>query len=258
MIDEAHNATDRIYRDIFRLGKDSALVGLTATPGASTEIATKNLNAAFHGNIIVPSSLRSDAVKKLQDGRFLARVEVEELYTGYRFECDLETRDEIEYTKRALNAAGNSAQRNRAILTRLKEIDDSKSVLCFTSNVASARVLAAALTKAGRCAAAVDADTDRLQRSRIIRDFKGKAFPFLFNFGVLTTGFDAPKVDVLVMARPTLSPVLLEQMLGRGLRGPKNGGTESCLVIWVLDNMGQRADVPLGYERFLNGWRTSR
>jgi superfamily II DNA or RNA helicase len=56
------------------------------------------------------------------------------------------------------------------------------------------------------------------------------------NVGVLTTGFDAPKVERLILARPTMSRVLFEQMVGRGLRGPKFGGYEKCTVIDIVDS----------------------
>ena len=57
------------------------------------------------------------------------------------------------------------------------------------------------------------------------------------NFGVLTTGFDAPAIDTVIVARPTASSVLYEQMIGRGMRGPEFGGTERCLIIDVEDNL---------------------
>lgn len=62
----------------------------------------------------------------------------------------------------------------------------------------------------------------------------------LCNYGVLTTGFDAPSVRCVVVARPTVSHVLYEQMIGRGLRGPAFGGTDQCLIIDVDDNIQWR------------------
>lgn len=255
VIDEAHNATDSVYDDVLRLGRRAVVVGLTATPATSNDIRTINLVGRFHRDIIVPPSLRVDAIRKLQDRGYLAEVDIEELHTAYRFDGVVSTRGGVEFTAEALRAAGNSAARNLRIIERLEAIRGSESVLCFASSVASARVLAAVLAKSGRSAASIDAETDRAQRAELITSFKRGQLQFLFNFGVLTTGFDAPKVDVVVMARPTLSPVLLEQMLGRGLRGPKNGGTERCRVIWVLDSMAEHGVQPLGYERFLSSWR---
>jgi superfamily II DNA or RNA helicase len=70
---------------------------------------------------------------------------------------------------------------------------------------------------------------------------------------VLTTGFDAPKIDTLVMCRPTLSAILYEQMVGRGLRGPMMGGTETCEIVDFTDNLGMFAE-PQAYGRFWQDW----
>ena len=59
----------------------------------------------------------------------------------------------------------------------------------------------------------------------------------LVNYGVFREGFDAPRTRVIVVARPVYSPNLYFQMIGRGLRGPKNGGTDRCLIVNVQDNI---------------------
>ena len=67
------------------------------------------------------------------------------------------------------------------------------------------------------------------------------------NFGVLTTGFDAPGIEVVIIARPTTSIVLYSQMVGRGLRGKKMGGTEKVEIINVKDNI---QNLPSIYDAF--------
>ena len=69
---------------------------------------------------------------------------------------------------------------------------------------------------------------------------------------MLTTGFDAPRADTVCITRPTMSALLYEQMVGRGLRGPKNGGTEKCLVIDVQDE--GMPDGIQSYQRVLHLW----
>jgi len=61
----------------------------------------------------------------------------------------------------------------------------------------------------------------------------------LCNHSVLTTGFDAPKTDMVLIARQVFSPVRYMQMVGRGLRGEINGGTASCRIVTVVDNLGR-------------------
>ena len=89
----------------------------------------------------------------------------------------------------------------------------------------------------GLDAGVVTGDTPRLERNRIITRFRseGGQPQILCNFGVLTTGFDAPAVSAAVIARPTKSLVLYSQMVGRAIRGPRMGGTSHCMIVTVVD-----------------------
>lgn len=64
----------------------------------------------------------------------------------------------------------------------------------------------------------------------------------LCNHIVLSTGFDAPKTDMVLIARHVFSPVRYMQMVGCGLRGEKNGGTTECRIVTVMDNLGRFQD----------------
>lgn len=75
----------------------------------------------------------------------------------------------------------------------------------------------------------------------------------MFNYGVLTTGFDAPKVENIVLARPIRSEILYEQIIGRGIRGPEFGGTDFCTIIDYFDNILVQG-VPQSFERFKKYW----
>ncbi|HUK88839.1 MAG TPA: helicase-related protein, partial [Blastocatellia bacterium] len=88
---------------------------------------------------------------------------------------------------------------------------------------------------------------------RMISEFKRGQYKVLCNCEVLTTGFDAPKVTHVVVARPTVSGVLYEQMIGRGLRGPQFGGTKQCVIVNCRDNYGSRRPA-LGYDAFRRLW----
>jgi DNA repair protein RadD len=87
-------------------------------------------------------------------------------------------------------------------------------------------------------AALVTGDTDAAERDRIITEFKEKKIKFLVNVSVLTTGFDAPHVDLIALLRPTESASLFQQIVGRGLRLAP--GKADCLV---LDYTGMGHDV---------------
>ena len=82
-------------------------------------------------------------------------------------------------------------------------------------------------------------------RNKIIQNFKNGITQIVCNYGVLSTGFDDPQIDVVFMARPTNSIVLYSQIIGRGLRGPLIGGTDSCDIYTVVDNI---SDLPSNNE----------
>ena len=76
----------------------------------------------------------------------------------------------------------------------------------------------------------------------------------LTNYGVLTTGFDAPKVRAIYITRPTFSLALYLQMIGRGLRGPVNGGTKDCLIVDIEDNF-KNYNIDHVYKEMGEFWR---
>ena len=130
---------------------------------------------------------------------------------------------------------------------------EGTSLLYFGPSVLDAECMTFLLRQESVHAAFVSGNTQDVTRRKFIAEFKEKKLKILCNCEVLTTGFDAPRVTHVVMARPTVSQVLYEQMLGRGLCGKKFGGTESCTVIDCEDNY--RADRPrLGYQSFREVW----
>jgi superfamily II DNA or RNA helicase len=90
-------------------------------------------------------------------------------------------------------------------------------------------------------------------RRKVISDFNAGRIKVLCNCEVLATGFDAPKVTHVVMARPTVSQALYEQMIGRGPRGPRFGGTETGVITDLEDKY--RSEHPkLWYQSFREIW----
>ena len=106
------------------------------------------------------------------------------------------------------------------------------------------------LTFLGIKAVHLDGTTNRARRQSLIAAFRSGTVQVLCNFALLSTGFDAPKVDTIFIARPTGSIVLYSQIIGRGLRGPAIGGTEKCRVIDVIDNIVGFSDANRVYHYF--------
>jgi superfamily II DNA or RNA helicase len=129
--------------------------------------------------------------------------------------------------------------RNRTLLESIRELDDDWPVLLFCVSVEHANTMAALLTRADIPAAAISAETGKGLRRHYIDRFRRGEVRVLTNYNVLAAGFDAPRVRAVYIARPTYVPNVYQQMIGRGLRGVRNGGTERCLLVNVADNVEQ-------------------
>jgi superfamily II DNA or RNA helicase len=127
----------------------------------------------------------------------------------------------------------------------------------FTPSVLSAQVLAATLRYRGVISESVSGQTGRQQRRDVIDKFKRGDIRVLTNCDLLIQGFDAPGVRALYIARPTFSPNAYIQMAGRGLRGPKNGGKEECLIVDLADNFGD-INEHLGFREYEDLWQEQK
>lgn len=125
------------------------------------------------------------------------------------------------------------------IIKNIIDITESyhrKGVMIFSSTVNHAKEILGYLPKGQ--AQIVLGDTESSERDRIVEEFKEKKFKYLVNVSVLTTGFDAPHVDVIAILRPTESVSLYQQIIGRGLR--LNPGKQDC---FILDYTGMSHDI---------------
>lgn len=147
-----------------------------------------------------------------------------------------------EFVAGALERAVDTDETTAAIIAEtLSRAAHCRSILFFCAGVDHAKHMAEALCKAGLDAACITGDTPQGERSRIIDDFKAGRLRALTNANVLTTGFDAPNIDCLVMARPTMSPVLYIQMAGRGMRLKQH--TDHCLVLDFAGNVRRHGPI---------------
>ncbi len=113
---------------------------------------------------------------------------------------------------------------------------DRQGVMIFTSSVRHAEEILSHLPESE--AGLVVGETSSQQRDHIINLFKARQIKYLVNVSVLTTGFDAPHVDLIAILRPTESVSLYQQIIGRGLR--LSEGKLDCLI---LDYTGQGHDL---------------
>ncbi|MEV7288055.1 DEAD/DEAH box helicase [Streptomyces sp. NPDC093252] len=264
IVDEAHTAISKRYTEILtRLGLTQYetgrhLLGLTATPFRNTnEEETRRLIGRF-GNTRLDQGVfpSGDPYRDLQDWGMLAQVEHRTLEGG-RIEL---TRDEKAHADRMATLSRAAEQRladdharSRRIVDSVAELPDDWPTLLFATSVDHAKYLAAMLNDRGVPSAAVDATTSTQDRRRRIENFRDGRIRVLTNYGVLSQGFDAPATRVVVVARPVYSTNVYQQMIGRGLRGPRNGGKDTCLILNVSDNIAN-FDTRLAFTQFEHLW----
>jgi superfamily II DNA or RNA helicase len=160
--------------------------------------------------------------------------------------------ESIEAIDKALAELADDARRRGLVFEHLLPLaqDPANRVIYFGPTVDDAEIVSVLLRAQGVPTGFVSGATRAPQRRRTIDQFRRGELRVLCNCEVLTTGFDAPQVTHVVIARPTVSHVLFEQMVGRGLRGPLFGGTESCRVLYFVDQLDIDT-VRLGF----NAWR---
>lgn len=269
IVDEAHTSiSPRYTRVLAALGltphrSRCPLIGLTATPFRGTNTEESDRLVARYGRNRLDHRrdgteiLGAEPYATLQKLGVLAQVEHEKL-RGARLDLSERERDSLEQLRRLPSSAeerlGHDAARNRILLDKILDLPDDWPILLFATSVNHAQTMAALLTRKGVSAAAVSSDTDLGQRRYAIEQFRQRRIRVLANYNVLSQGFDAPVTRAVIVARPTYSPNVYQQMIGRGIRGPLNGGEPECLIVNVADNIAQYGE-DLAFTQFEYLWK---
>lgn len=269
VFDEAHQSIAGTYRRIteeLTLDYRCALLGLTATPGRTWADIDKDGELAdfFAGNKVGLEVPGEKPIEYLIENGFLARPLFRTLFAEPGLQLtDLElsrVAKALDIPDEIVDSLSMSEQYVTAVLGAIEELlaKGHLRVLVFAATVDHARTLAAILAAREILSAVVTGTTTERVRNRAIRAFKSEeeAPMVLVNFGVLTTGFDAPKASAVVIARPTQSLVLYSQMVGRAIRGPRAGGTDTCEVVTVVDpNLPGFGDVAAAFLNWEDVWQ---
>lgn len=249
IMDEAHQAVAPTYHHLLNLlapARKTSILGLSATPGRSLLDAGQDLKLArfFSGQKV---SLQIPGFKTpiefLQHSGYLAKVEYVPIRAPLGVAIKLTPKESediqlgFDLPPRVVSQLANDHIRNLLILRAImKEADAGGKIIVFACSVEHAEMLADLLRIKGYKAACITSKTPADFRRKTINLYRdGDDVQILTNFGVLTTGFDAPKTNVAVITRPTQSVVLYSQMIGRATRGVKAGGNAIARVLTVVE-----------------------
>lgn len=264
IVDEAHKVIAPTYEKVTKslMGLNTKVIGLTATPGRSFIDHEQNRALSdFFFNLIfsIETPEGVSVISYLRDKNILSKLLVDPIISTTEIQMDSSEKKYIEkyfdFPPGFLERIGKDHLRNIEIIKRLeRECQNKKNIIFFSCSVEHSKFICSMLLYLGYKAVHVDGSTDKGLRKQHINDFKNGLVQVICNYGVLSTGFDAPKTDVICISRPTASIVLYSQMVGRGLRGPGIGGTPTCKLINVRDNIQGFPSYSAVFDYFNEYW----
>jgi DNA repair protein RadD len=272
VMDEAHQAIAPTYSLLLNIlvpsNRGGRLLGLSATPGRTwNDVDADQRLAEFFGGqkIMLQIPGYDNPVQYLIDQQYLARA------TYRRLPCssgvaltDIERQqlsENLELPESYLTRLGASAQRSLQIIVEIEKLASvHRRIIVFSASVRQSELLATVLAARGLRARSVTTKTRKDARAAIIDQYQcddGQPF-VLCNYGILTTGFDAPRTSAALIARPTMSLVLYSQMVGRAIRGLKAGGNAEAEIVTVVDpDLPGFDSVESAFSNWEDVWRTT-
>jgi len=243
IVDESHLIPDKsetMYRTFFdnmrEMNPRVKIIGMTATPYrlASGKMYGKD-DSFFDGisyEVKIATLVKDGHLTRLVGRNGVTHVDLSALHVrgGEYIDSEVQKAFDIDEITNTITNEIIEAGRN------------SKGVLIFSSGVKHATHLAAAIRiKTGERVEVVSGKTNKAERETIIGDFKNQRYRWLINYGVLTTGFDAPHIDLIALCRATKSTGLYVQILGRGMRLAP--GKDKCVILDYGNNIQRHGPI---------------
>ena len=267
VIDEAHHATAKTYRKIINYVQERVpnmkLLGLTATPYRTAKEEEGLLSKIFKDGVdesgnVVKGDLGITyqiGLKELINARILSTPIFECKYTEEDYGADLGL-DALEHIQRLdvlpeelATEIASSAARNKLIVdTYVNKAKEYGQTIVFAVNINHAIALNKLFGKAGVKSDYIvsdirDATTgvsiSREDNERKLQQYRDGKLQVLINVNILTEGVDLPQTKTVFLARPTVSKILMTQMVGRALRGTAAGGTAKAYIVSFVDQWNE-------------------
>ena len=228
VIDEAHHALAKTYKEMWERFPNAKFLGLTATP---CRLNGKGFTDLF--DILVQSWSVPEFISK---GRLATYdfVSIKSDGVTQRLIDSLQKRGaDGDYQNKEMDMLLNKKPSIERLYQSLEEFGKDRKGIVYAINISHAQKITKLYQEHGVKAIAIDSKTPAAERQQDIEAFKKGDIQVLVNVDIFSEGFDCPDVEFVQLARPTLSLAKYLQMVGRGLRVAK--GKKNCVII---DNVG--------------------
>ena len=228
VIDEAHHALAKTYKEMWERFPKAKFLGLTATP---CRLNGKGFTDLF--DVLVQSW---DVPEFISKGRLATYdfVSIKSDGVTQRLIDSLQKRGaDGDYQNKEMDMLLNKKPSIERLYRSLEEFGKDRKGIVYAINISHAQEISKLYQKHGVKAIAIDSKTPATERQQDIEAFKKGDIQVLVNVDIFSEGFDCPDVEFVQLARPTLSLAKYLQMVGRGLRVAK--GKKNCVII---DNVG--------------------
>ena len=228
VIDEAHHALAKTYKEMWERFPKAKFLGLTATP---CRLNGKGFTDLF--DVLVQSW---DVPEFISKGRLATYdfVSIKSDGVTQRLIDSLQKRGaDGDYQNKEMDMLLNKKPSIERLYQSLEEFGKDRKGIVYAINISHAQKITKLYQEHGIKAIAIDSKTPAAERQQDIEAFKKGDIQVLVNVDIFSEGFDCPDVEFVQLARPTLSLAKYLQMVGRGLRVAK--GKKNCVII---DNVG--------------------
>ena len=228
VIDEAHHALAKTYKEMWERFPKAKFLGLTATP---CRLNGKGFTDLF--DVLVQSWAVPEFISK---GRLATYdfVSIKSDGVTQRLIDSLQKRGaDGDYQNKEMDMLLNKKPSIERLYRSLEEYAKDRKGIVYAINISHAQKITKLYQEHGVKAIAIDSKTPAMERQQDIEAFKKGDIQVLVNVDIFSEGFDCPDVEFVQLARPTLSLAKYLQMVGRGLRVAK--GKKNCVII---DNVG--------------------
>jgi superfamily II DNA or RNA helicase len=223
VIDEAHHAAAKTYKHVLGYFQPEFVLGLTATPDRADGQSILEVFRDCAHRLSLREAVERGELAPIRCFRVLTNVDLSRV----RF-------NQVQYNRKDIEEAVIVPPRDRLIVDTYVSHVHGRKAVAFCVNVRHGEALAELFRRVGVPARSVSGRMPRTDREKYLAAFHQGDLRVLCACDILNEGWDCPDVEVLLMARPTLSKVIYMQQLGRGTR--KAPGKECLVVIDFVDN----------------------